>query len=86
MSAMIMEAQLLGLLRTDPDLAQRGCTAEAMKTGGIAVLRAGHHRGMWAWAINHFAFTPGGYSAANFEVETAVEALLHTRNVVCPSR
>ena len=86
MSATIMEAQLLGLLRADPDLAQRGSTAEAVASGGIAILRAGHHRGIWAWEINRFTFTPGGYSAPNFDVETAVEALLHTRNVVCPGR
>ena len=86
MSVTIMEAQLLALLRNDPDLAARGCAAEALTAGGLGVLRAGHHRGIWAWEINRFTFMPGGYSAPNFDVDTAVEALIHTRNVVCPGR
>ena len=81
-----MEAQLLKLLKADPDLAARGCTAEPQKTGGIAILRRGHHRGLWAWRGTLFAFTPGGSSAPDCEVEAAVEALLHTRNVICPGK
>ena len=86
MSKAIMEAQLLRLFEADPDLAARGCTAEAQPTGGIAVLRGGHHRGLWAWQRTHFAFTPGGYGAPNCEVDTAVEALIHTRNIICPGK
>ena len=86
MSTTIMERQLLGLLRADPDLADRGCTAEPQASGGIAILRRAHHRGLWTWQATHFGFTPGGYSAPNFQVDTAVEALLHTRNVICPGR
>ena len=82
----IMEAQLLKLLRSDPDLAARGCTAEPQTTGGIAILRRGHYRGLWAWQGTLFAFTPGGYGAPNYEVAAAVEALLHTRNVICPGQ
>ena len=86
MSKAIMEAQLLNLLKADPDLAARGCTAEVQASGGIAILRRGHHRGLWAWQGTHFTFAPGGYSAPNYEVATAVEALLHTRNVICPAK
>ena len=85
MSAAIMETQLYGLLTADPDLAARGCIAEK-RTPGIAILRGGHHRGLWTWQGTLFAFTSGGSSAPNYEVETAVEALLHTRNVICPGK
>ena len=86
MSKTIMESQLMKLLQADPDLAARGCTAETQMAGGIAILRGGHHRGLWTWHRTHFAFTPGGYGAPNCEVDTAVEALLYTRNLICPGK
>lgn len=86
MSAVIMEAQLLAHLTSDPDLAARGCTAERLKDGGIAIVRGGHHRGLWVWRGGMFSFTPGGYTEPTIEVETAAEAVLHTHKVICPAR
>ena len=86
MSAALMEAQLLGMLRVDPDLSARGCKAERQAIGGIAITHREHHLGLWAWQVSLFTFTPGGYGAPSFKIETAVEALIYTRNVVCPAR
>ena len=69
---------------SDPDLAARGCSAEAQGADGIAIVRGHHHRGLWAWTGTRFTFTPGGYSAPI--IATAAEALRYTRNVVCPGK
>ena len=80
------EAQLLRLLEADPDLAQRGCSGERRVTGGIAIIRGGHHRGLWVWQGTRFEYTPGGYASPTAEFDTAIEALLHTRNAICPGK
>ena len=84
MSASIMEAQLFGLLCRDGNFATRGYSVRQERKGGIAILRRGCHQGFWTWQRTGFAFTAGDGGAPNFKAVTAVEALLHTRNVICP--
>ncbi len=84
MSTTIMEGQLFKLLNADSDLQARGCQAVRQKSGGIAVVSSGHHRGLWTWQGNAFAFMPGGYTSPTSHVETAAEAVIFTRTSVCP--
>lgn len=84
MSVVIMEGQLLGLINRDPVLKARGCTAVRQPGGGLAVVRNGHHRGLWAWQGNGFSYTSGGYASPNVLVETPAEAVIFTRDIACP--
>ena len=85
MSAAIMETQLLANLRGDAVLAARGCVAERLPAGGIAIARGAHHRGIWAWQSSRFMFTPGGYREPTAAVDSVAEAVIHTRTVICAS-
>ena len=86
MSATIMEAQLFKLLSNGSQLAARGYAVQLHPENGITIFWKGRHHGRWSWHGTHFRFTPADRAAPTYAIETAVEALLYTRNVVCASR
>ena len=83
MSALIMEAQLFKFLCDETQLAARGYTVQLHPEKGITIFRKGHQHGRWSWHETRFRFTPIDRAAPTYLIETAVEALLYTRNVVC---
>ncbi len=83
-STTIMEEGLLKSLRSDPDLARRGCVATPLTPGGVAIEVHGQRRGQWAWRAGAFGYTRTDATAADIVVETIAEALHYTRITIAP--
>jgi hypothetical protein len=79
MSSAIMEAQLLRLLSTDPELARRRCHAERGPGGGVRVFAGASLVGTWYWTRAHFEFVPASGPPQGVRLQTAAQALIHTR-------
>ncbi len=75
--------QLLEKLRVSLLADSSGCTAEADGPSGVLILNRGHYRGVWRWAGDSYAYTPGGYASSTHSAATPQEAVRYTLEHVC---
>ena len=84
MSAAIMEGLLRDTINGDRFLAARDCRVRDEEAHGVAVEMAGALKGTWHWRNGCFELVVGA-SATTVAVDTVAEALLYTREQLCPS-
>ena len=69
-------------LSCNDDFAARGFVADCGPTGGVAISRGGHARGVWHYTNGSFYWTPAGNSAPVARVRSVRETVEHTMNYI----
>lgn len=69
-------------LSKDPGLTKLGYEFDCGPTGGVAIERWGHVRGIWHFTSRTFAWTPSGYNEPTHVAATIEEAFKYTIDVI----
>ena len=85
MSTKVMESQLCIELNACQLMARRGCQARLVRGGGVALERHRRVIGVWRWHNGGFELSGTRSPHSIGKVETVAEAMLISRERLCPA-